>query len=161
MEPTSQAPSKLRIGLMGLLMRGGILFWVVFWLWRNHGRAPADESAPKVVTSILSLFFGGFFLAGGVTVYLAAVFSGCFSFSYRHPVWPAAKVRLYVVNIIVTVLLGLGLGFALSAFVSPMLIMAGLDAGLADMLPVMLMIGGIQALQLWVLIWAPMERRLI
>jgi len=161
MQSANKAPSKLRIILMWLLMLGVILFWVVFWLWRNHGRAPADNSAPGLVTSVLSLFVGGFFLMAGVAVYLAAVFSGCFSFSYRRPVWQGAKVRLFLVNIVVTVLLGLGLGFALAAFVGPLLVMTGLDPGLASMLPVMLMIGGIQMVQLWVLVWSPMERRLI
>lgn len=159
--PPGHAPSKVRIVLMWLLMVGVIMFWVVFWLWRNHGRAPADESAPPALVSVISLFFGGFFLAGGVVVYLAAVFSGCFSFSYQRPVWHGAKVRKYFVNIIVTVLLGLGLGFMLAAFVRPMLLMTGLDPGLAAMLPVMVMLGCIQMVQLWMLIWSPMERRLI
>ena len=156
-----QTPSKIRIVIMWLLMLGAIVFWGVFWLWRNHGRASADESEPRVVASIVSLLIGGFFLLGGVAVYLAAVFTGCFSFSYQRPVWEAAKVRMFFLNIIVTVLLALGLGLGLAAFVRPMLLRLGLDAGMAGMLPVMLMIGGIQILQLWVLIWSPMERRLI
>jgi hypothetical protein len=159
--PPSHAPSKVRIILMWLLMAGVILFWVVFWLWHNHGREPSDESAPPVLASVVSLFFGGFFLAGGVAVYLAAVFSGCFSFSYQRPVWHGAKVRKYFLNIIVTVLLGLGLGFILAAFARPVLAMTGLDPGVAAMLPVMGMLGCIQMAQLWVLIWSPMERRLI
>ncbi len=161
MEPADKAPSKLRVVLMWLLMPGVILFWVVFWLWKNHGHTAADDSAPGMVASVLSLFFGGFFLVAGVAAYLAAVFSGCFCFSYRRPVWQGAKVRLFLVNIVVTVLLGLGLGFVLAAFAKPVLLMAGIDTGLASMLPVMLMIGGIQMVQLWVLIWSPMERRLI
>lgn len=160
--PVSQPPSKLRIILMWGLMVGAILFWVIFWLWRNHGRAPAaGESESGVVASVVSLFIGGFFLVCGTGVYLAAVFSGCFSFSYRRPVWQGAKVRGYFINIITTVLVALGLGFILAAFVKPMLLMTGLDPGLASMLPVMLMIGLVQMMQLWVLIWSPMERRLI
>jgi hypothetical protein len=167
---TSRPPSKLRIVLMWGLLAGSILFWVVFWVWYNHGRgrAPAtgdeaagNESAHRLVASVLYLFFGGFFLVGGVGIYVAAIFSGCFSFSYARPVWQGVKVRKYFLNIIVTVLLGLGLGFMLSAFVSPMLSMMGLDPGLAAIAPVMLMVGGIQMVQLWVLIWSPMERRLI
>jgi hypothetical protein len=36
-----------------------------------------------------------------------------------------------------------------------------MDAGLANMLPVMLMIVGVQLVQLWVLIWSPLEKRII
>lgn len=159
------APSKLRIALTWLMLIGMILFWVVFWIWRNHGREPepasVQEGSRQVVMSILSLFIGGFFLVCGVVVYLVMTFTGGLCFSYTRPVWPGAKVRKYFVNIIATVLLGLGLGFILSAFVSPMLSLAGLDPGVATMVPVMVMVGGIQLLQLWVLIWSPTERRMI
>lgn len=146
---------------MWLLMVGVIAFWVVFWLVRKRGEVPADESEHGMVASILSLVVGAFFLGLGLAIYLAAVFTGCFSFSYRRSVWPGAKVRMYFLNIVVTVLIGLGFGFLLSAFVRPLLLGLGLDAGIASMLPVMITIGGIQVGQLWVLMWSPMERRLI
>ena len=154
-------PSKLRIVLMWLLMLGVILFWVVFWAWHNHGRATADESDHQIVASVLSLIIGGFFLCCGIVAYAVAVFTGCLNFNYQRPVWPGTKVRLYLANIAVAVLLGLGLGFILSAFIKPTLLATGMDPGLANILPVMVMVAGIQIFQLWVLIWAPMERRLI
>src|SRR5579859_8012245 len=154
-------PSKLRIILMWLLLLGVILFWVVFWAWHNHGRAYPDESEHQMVASVLSLIIGGFFLCCGVVGYVVAVFTGCLNFNYQRPVWPGTKVRLYLANIAVAVLLGLGLGFILSAFIKPTLVATGMDAGLANILPVMVMVAGIQIFQLWVLIWAPMERRLI
>ena len=88
-----QAPSRLRILLMWLLMLGVIMFWVVFFLWRNHGRTPTDDSEPGLAASIVALVIGGFFLVGGVAVYLAAIFTGCFNFNCRRPVWQDAKVR--------------------------------------------------------------------
>jgi hypothetical protein len=161
METTDKRPSKLRIALMWLLMLGVILFWVVFWMWRNH-RAPAPEEPPaNMVHSVISLFVGGFFLVVGALSYLAVIFTGCFTFNYKHPVWPAVKTKQFFANIIVTVLLALGTGFTLAAFLAPVLALLGLDAGLANMLPVMLMIVGVQVLQLWVLIWSPVERRII
>ena len=161
MEPTNKRPSKLRIVLMWLLMAGVIVFWVVFWMWRNHARVPAEEPAGVIVHSVFSLFVGGFFLMAGGVSYLAVIFSGCFTFSYQHPVWPAAKTKQFFVNIIVIVLLALGAGFTLAAFLGPVLTLLGLDAELANLLPVMLMIGGVQLVQLWVLIWSPLEKRII
>jgi hypothetical protein len=150
---------------MWLLMVGGILFWVVLAFWWNHGRMPAKELAEEpagvIVYSVFSLFVGGFFLVLGVMSYLAVIFSGCFTFSYKRPVWQAAKTKQFFANIIVTVLLALGAGFTLAAFLGPVLTLLGLDAGLANLLPVMFMIGGVQILQLWVLIWSPLERRII
>jgi hypothetical protein len=146
---------------MWLLVVGVMVFWVVFWLWRDHGRMPAEEPSGVIVHSVFSLFIGGFFLVLGVASYLAVIFSGCFTFGYKHPVWPAAKTKLFFVNIIVTVLLALGVGFLLAAFLGPVLVALGLDAGLANMLPVMLMVVGVQLLQLWVLVWSPLEKRII
>jgi hypothetical protein len=150
---------------MWLLMVGVIMFWAVFAFWWIHNRMPAKEPAEEpagvIGYSIFSLFVGGFFLVLGVMSYLAVIFSGCFTFSYQHPVWQAVKRKKFFVNIIVTVLLALGAGFTLAAFLGPVLTLLGLDAGLANLLPVMLMVGGVQILQLWVLIWSPLEKRII
>ncbi len=165
MEPTIKRPSQLRIILTWLLMLGVIVLVVVFAFWWNHSRlpveAPAETPARGILRSIGSLIFGGFFLGLGMVWYLAAIITGCFTFSYQRPVWPAAKVKLYFVNIVVMVLLALGVGFIFAAFLGPVLVMLGLDVGLAHLLPVMLMIVGVQIVSLWVLIWSPLERRII
>jgi hypothetical protein len=163
MEP--KPPSKLRIVLMWLLMLGVILFWVVFWIWKNPGHAPAEESPDESGTAlahvILSLLAGGFFLVCGVAGYLVTIFTGCLTFNHQRPAWAAAKRKLYFVNIVVTVLLALGLGFILAAFATPLLVALGLDKGLAFMVPVMLMVAAVQMVELWVLIWMPVETYII
>jgi len=161
MEPTSKRPSKLRIILMWLLIVGVIVFWVVFGLWWNYNRMPAQEPAGGIVRFIGSLVFGGFFLGLGGLWYLAAILTGSFTFSYKRPVWRAAKVKLYFVNLVVMVLLALGVGFVFAAFAGPVLLRLGLDVGLAHLLPVMFMIVAVQMVSLWVLIWSPLERRII
>jgi hypothetical protein len=165
METTSQRPSKLRIVLMWLLAVGMIMFWVVFWVWRTHNQQPADTPPEGVrgsmARAVVSLFFGGFFLCAGLAGYLVAVFTACLTLSYRQPVWKSVKVKMYFANIIVTILLGLGLGFLVSVPISPILTALGFDQGLAFMLPVMLMVGLVQIIQLWLLIWSPMERQVI
>lgn len=165
MEPTDQRPSRLRVGLMWLLMVAVIVIFAVLAFWWNRGRvpaeAPAEEPAGIIAHSLFFLVIGGFFLVAGAAAYLAVIFTGCFTFDYRRPVWAAVKAKQFVVNIVVTVALALGLGFALAAFLAPVLTAAGLDAGLANLLPVMLMVVGLQVLQLWVLMWSPVEKHII
>jgi hypothetical protein len=165
MEATNQRPSKSRIVLTWLLMVVAIVFFVAIAFWWNHRPAPAEtlaeEPAGVIVHSVFYLFVGGFFLVAGVMSYLAVIFTGCFTFSYNQPVWDSVKTRKFIANIIVTVLLALGTGFMLAAFLGPVLTLLGLDAGTANMLPVMLMVVGIQIVQLWVLVWSPLEKRII
>ena len=163
-EPT-QRLSKLRTVLAWLLVVGAIVFSVAVAFWWSYPRMPVEQPARTfagvVASTISSLKFGGFFLGLGLLVYLATLLTDCFGFNYRRPVWKAAKVKLYFVNIVVIVLLALGLGFLGAAFLGPALSLLGLDAALAHLLPVMLMIAGVQIVLLWVLIWAPLERRII
>ena len=161
MEPTSQRPSKTRIVLTWLFMVGAIAVLAVLAFWWNHRPTPAAEPAEGLLHSIFFLFVGMVFLVLGVGSYLTVIFSDCFTFNYRQPVWHAVKARQFLANIIVTVLLALGIGFALSAFLAPVLTALGLDAGMANMLPVIVMVVGVQIVQLWVLMWSPVERRLI
>jgi len=83
------------------------------------------------------------------------------TFDFRRPVWDEVKTKQYVANIIVPVALGLGGGFMLSALVQVPLRRLGLDAGMANMLPLLVVIVGFQVIQMWVLIWAPVEKRMI
>lgn len=165
MEPTAKTASKLRIVLTWFVMVGVIIvaFLVGFFLTRGHAPPAADESeTPNIVVhSVVSLLAGGFFLVLGVAGYFAVIYTGCFTFDYNRPVWQGVKTRQFFANIIVTVGLGLGLGFIVAAFLSPTLTALGLDAGLANMLPVMAVIMGCQMMQLWVLIWSPVEKRTI
>jgi hypothetical protein len=164
MEP-AQWLSRLKTVLAWLLVVGAIVCTVAIALWCSHHWMPAEQPVktfPKILASAIdSLKFGGFFLGLGLLVYLATLFTGCFSFSYRRPVWKAAKVKLYFVNIAVILLLALGLGFVCAAFLGSGLMMLGLGARLALLLPVMLMVAVVQIVLLWVLIWAPLERRII
>jgi len=145
--------------VVGIVVTAGLVFW-----W-NRGTAPAEapteEPSGAMVHSIFFLFVGGFFLVAGVASYLTIIFTDCFTFDYRRPVWEAVKAKQFVANIVVTVALALGLGFILAAFLGPVLTALGLDAGMANILPVMLMIVVFQVLQLWVLMWSPVEKHII
>jgi hypothetical protein len=161
-----QRPSKLRIILMWSLMLGVILFWVVFFLWRNYNHPPpSDEMDSKpagiALGSIVSLVIGGFFLFMGGITYALCVITGCLTFNYKQPVWPGVKVRMYFANIVVVVLFCLAAGFISSAFLAPLLMMLGLSSAMAHFVPLMLMLGLVQIVFLWVLLWSPLERRII
>ncbi|MGA9452743.1 MAG: hypothetical protein WBW41_15525 [Verrucomicrobiia bacterium] len=165
MEPTNQRPSKLRIVLTWLLMVVAIVILAMLAFWWNHRPMPAQETAEEpagaIVHSIFFLCVGGFFLVLGVGSYLTVIFSDCFTFNFRQPVWGAVKTRKFIANIIVTVLLALGAGFVLAALLAPVLTALGLDPGMANLLPVLVMVVGVQIVQLWVLVWSPVEKRII
>src|ERR1043166_683141 len=139
------------------------MFWVVFWTWRKQGQMPAEEpeAVPVIAQFIFGLFVGCFFFGLGIAGYLIVVFTNSLTFDLSKPAGGRVKTKKYVANIVVTVLLGLGMGFAVSAFVSPVLMVLGFSSGLANMLPVLGMVGLVQVIELWVLIWSPLERRFI
>jgi len=165
MEATPHRPSTLRIALTWAVMVAVIVGVVVAAFWWTHHQLAAKESAAAttgvVAFSIGSLDFGGFFLGLGLFFYLAAIVTGCFSFSFKRPIWKAAKVKLYFANIVVVVLLALGLGFLCAALLGPVLLKLGLDAWMARLLPVMVMVVAVQIMALWVLIWSPLEKWIV
>ena len=89
-------------------MVGAIAILAVLAFWWNHRPMPAQETmeepAGVIVHSIFFLFVGGVFLVSGVGSYLAVIFSDCFTFNFRQPVWGAVKTRKFIANIIVTAL---------------------------------------------------------
>jgi len=165
MTPTDQRPSKLRIILTWLLMVMTIVVLAVLAFWWNHRPTPVAETAEEpsgiIAHSIFFLIIGGFFLVAGLAAYLAIIFTGCLTFDYRKPVWDSVKTKQFLANIVVVVAVALGLGFALAAFLAPVLTALGLDMGMASLLPVMAMVIGVQIVQLWVLVWSPVERHII
>lgn len=166
METSTNPVSKSRVLLTWLLMVGMIVGIMVFFFWRAAAIHPPPPEEPgtapgPLVHSIISLIVGGFFLTLGLIGYFIVIFTGCFTFDYGRPVWNAVKAKKYVANIIVMVAVGLGLGFGLSAFVSPVLRSFGLDQQLANMAPLMVVLILFQVMQLWVLVWSPLEKRII
>ncbi|MGA3267395.1 MAG: hypothetical protein ABSE16_11285 [Verrucomicrobiota bacterium] len=168
MEATTKPVSKSRVVLTWLVMIWMILVITVFFfvICDRHAfsHPPAEEPGrpPSTVLHVVVLLLtGGFFLAVGLVPYLAAVFTGGFTFDYSHPVWNAVKTKQYILTICVIVGVGLGSGFILAAFLLPILTALGLDSRMATMLPLIAAFVGIQVLQMWVQIWAPLERRTI
>lgn len=163
MQQVSKPVSKLKVVLMWTILVANVLFWCGFWVWRHQGDAPppADEPGVGVFRAIGMVVIGGFFLVAGAVGYVAVLFSNCLTFNFRQPVWTAFKPRLFLANIAVPLLSALGIGFIVSAFATPILLRLGVAPGIAGLLPVLAMVALLQVTQMWIQIWAPLERRLI
>src|SRR6266481_6343077 len=121
MQNPHQPPSKIRRILMWTLLVGNLIFWTVFWIWRERGRVPATSSEPHLLDVVLFVLIGGFFLVVGVGSYILCVFTVCLTFDFTRPIWSVVKAKLFLANILVPVAAGLGVGFGFSAFLTPVL----------------------------------------
>lgn len=163
MQTSAKPASRIKVVLLWLVVLGNLVFWIGFWVWRNHSQAPpsAEESTPNFVRSIFYLFVGAFFLVIGIAAYAGFIFTNGLTFDFSQPVFKNFKGKKYMANIFIPLFVALGLGFALSAFVTPTLQALGVSASLASLLPVLGMVAILQVLQIFVLIWSPLEKRII
>jgi hypothetical protein len=133
---------------------------MTFFLW-DSGRQPWDHSAPGLALPALMFIAGVFFLVLGTASYVIVLYTNGFTFDFSRPVWDQAKVRMYLANIFVPLLFMVGVGLILSVVLTPVLLTLGMSGSLARMLPVLACIGVMQIVLVWVLVWAPLEKRLI
>ena len=166
MEP-QKSVSKLRVALTWVMMVVFIFAITIFFFFFGHNFSapPPDETGMAedhpLFHAVFFLFFGFFGLVAGVAGYFIVIATVCFTFNYQRPVWHTVKIRQYILNIIVVVALGTGLGLIVSAILSPVLNGLGLQEAQADIFPIVGVIIIVQLAQLWVLVWSPMEKRLI
>jgi len=159
--PASASKAKVFLTWVKVLALLIAIFGFCTW-WFSRRPAPGPSgSEPDIVYSVVMVFAGVLFLGAGAVGYLIAIFTQCFTFNFSHSVWSALKVKLYFANIFVPLGIALGFGFFLTAVLSPVLMQAGLDRSLANIVPVMGMIFLMQVAQLWILIWGPLEKRII
>jgi len=163
MKPTQTSASKTKVVLTWIAVLIFMVAMYAFLTWWFGRSAPARpvESEPGIAYSIVMVFFGVLFLGAGAAAYAATIFTNCLTFDFNQPVWNELKVKIYFANIFVPLGFGLGLGFLLSAFLSPALMAAGVNRGFANIGPVLGMIFVLQIAQLWILIWGPLEKGII
>jgi len=163
MQQTKKPVSKLLVGLMWLILAGNAVFWCGFWVWHHRSDAPgpADEPRLALFRAIGTLIIGSLFLGAGLLGYIVVLFSNCLTFNFKEPVWKGFKPKLFLANIVVPLLVGLGIGFIISAFATPILLGLGIAPGVAGLLPVLGVVALLQISQMWIQVWAPLERRLI
>jgi hypothetical protein len=154
---------KTKVVLTWVIMLTTLIAVFAFWTWWAGQSRPSHptDSEPGMVYSFVMVFFGLLFIAAGVAAYLAAIFTHCLTFNFSSPVWGEFRVKLYFANIFIPLAGALGIGFVLTAFLGPVLVKAGLDRSFANIIPVMAMVFVLQIAQMWILIWGPMEKRLI
>jgi hypothetical protein len=153
-----------------LLLVGGVLFWIVFWAIREKTN-PAPRSEPPVSLTgdsadlfahvFVMCFLAALFLAGGIGGYFVVVLTNCFTFNFNRPIWSSLKAKIWLANLYVLLAVGLGVGFLASAFLTPVLTQMGVSPDLSGFLPIAVSVGGIQLIFIWVLMWAPLEIRII
>lgn len=160
MAKESRPPSKLRIVLIWSLVFGSILFWTILAIWRAS-QHPAMEPTPALGHFIFMIIVGGFFLGMGICGYLVVIATHGFTFNFQRPVWSSVKKRVYLCNIIVPLMVMLGVGFLLSAWLTPLLNTLNMPGTTAFMVPVMGSVFLLQMTFIWVLIWSPLEKRII
>ncbi|HTR41120.1 MAG TPA: hypothetical protein VMH87_05850 [Pseudomonadales bacterium] len=121
--------------------------------------SPADNPiVHAIVFGVLGVLALGFGIAG----YFIVICTNCFTFNFNHPVWNGMKMRKYFLNIVVSLGLSLGPGFILAGILGPIFArLLGLSQGQAGLIPLLAFIVGFQLLQLWILIWTPVYRRMI
>jgi hypothetical protein len=159
--------SKSRVALTWIMMVGLIFAISTFFFFFGHNSvAPPPEetgtpAANPVVHAVVFLFFGIVGLVAGVAGYFIVIGTVCFTFDYSRPVWDTVKVKQFIFNIIVVVAFGSGLGMMVAAVLAPVLTGMGLQGTQADLFPVLAVLIVIQLMQLWVLVWSPVEKRLI
>jgi MFS family permease len=153
--------SKPKMALMWLIFIGFGVGLATVLLWGHRNKPLPDDATPRLVQFIVMLVIGGLFFVGGVASYLIVLATDCFTFNFERRVWKELKGKLYVANIVVLSGIGLGLGSMLAPFVSPALTSLGLGGEIAMLLPVMAMVLFLQVVRIFVLIWAPVEKRVI
>jgi len=160
MATDTKPQSKLRIFLLWGALLACILIAPVFLLWRASNK-PAMGEAPGAVYSIVMLVLAVLALAAGAAGYLAAIYTQCLTFNFSKPVWHEVKVKKYFANIIFPTLVMLGIGFTSSAIFTPMATQMGLPGQMGFMVPFFAAFALSQCVLIWVLVWAPLEKRVI
>ena len=161
MQTTKRPVSRVRMALTWLIFVGVTVAWIAFLIWRRQNSPAPAETPPPFAAAIISLVAGGFFFVAGAASYAILLATDCFTFNFKTPVWSGFKARLYFANIVVMTGFALGIGFGITPLVSPLLMDFGVSAQMAFFVPVMAMVVVLQIVRVFLLIWAPVEPRLI
>src|ERR1041385_9143130 len=123
MKPARTSAPKGKVILTWILMLLILFVMFAFWYWWAGREQPKSAASEEhgVVYSIVMAIFGLFFLAAGIAAYFLALFTNLLTFNFSAPVWGEFKVKLYFANIFIPLAIALGVGFILSAFLSPAL----------------------------------------
>jgi hypothetical protein len=161
------SPGKRILALLVLLIVVAVAMATGLWITGafRHESEPLEQANSglpmAVVYGIVMAFFGIILLAAGAGAYALAYVTQCLTFDFSRPFFRTFKSRLYFAHLLVTLLLGLGIALLLGAFLTPMLLGAGLSLTVSFILPLFVIVIMMQLLVIWVQIWCPLETRVI
>jgi hypothetical protein len=162
MQTVKKPVSKLRVVLTWVLFLGVTIGAILLVTWRDHeSMAPSEPTTEEPAKAMAMAIIGGLFLVGGLAAYFILLATNLFTSNFQRPIWGEAKGKLYVANIVVLTGVALGIGFCFSPFTTPFLARHGVSDRFAFMLPVMAVLVLLQVVRVFVLVWAPVEKRLI
>jgi hypothetical protein len=117
---------------------------------------------PRIVEYVALMFLAGFFFLGaGALGYAVTLATRCFTFNFCKPFWNSVKKKLYVMNIVVTLLIGMGAAAFVSMVVTPILIVIGLSWPISSTAPLLGTFVLVQFLTVWINIWHPLEKSIV
>jgi hypothetical protein len=149
------------VALAWALFVGLPALWIVFALRRHSGDPVSAEAGPGLLGSLVMFVTGGFFIGAGVAAYLVLIASDCFTFDFQRPVLSRVKKKLFLADIVVLTAVAVGFGLILAPFAAPVLVAWGISPPVASMAPVVGLVMVLHILRVFVLAWAPLEKRLI
>ncbi len=162
--PNSRKPNTRGKTLLAwAIVLGTLAFWVGYAVLQNAAARPAPPLHPRALAAVSAVLVGlGLVgLLAGVGAYALLVLTQALTFDFSRPVWPGAKSRVFVAAMIVPPLVLCSLAAVLTGLLAPALTAGGMSFSTAFFL---VFFGAFVILQLaliWVLVWAPVETRLI
>jgi hypothetical protein len=171
-EAGKKLPLWKRVGgfaLIALALLGGLILGMLpSGLLSSPGHGgdidkPSDEtgrsnaSAVAIVMGVL----GFISLGAGIGLYFLTLASRCFFSDFKKPFWNAVKGRMFLVNIVVLIMTGLGLACLACIPSVPILMMFGLPLSVAVMIPVLGTFIILQFVTVWLNVWQPLEKSTI
>ncbi len=163
LSPVKRVAMFLFLGLVTLVSFTAT-FLIVRFLTGPRQVSEANE-APKGIAvigyAVFILFVGCFFSIAGAAAYVVTLKTRCFIFDFTKPFWNSFKKKLYLMNIVVTVLIGMAIAAFASMVFTPLLTLTGLPFGISAIIPFLSAFVIIQFLTIWINIWQPLEKSII
>jgi hypothetical protein len=163
LSPVRRVAMFLLLGLVMLVSFTATLLIVRFLT----GPRPVSETdqTPKgfavIGFAVFIFFVGCFFSIAGAAAYAVTLKTRCFTFDFTRPFWNSYKKKLYLMNIVVTVLIGMAAASFASMVFTPILTLAGLPFGISAIVPFLGAFVLVQFLTVWINIWQPLEKSII
>ena len=159
---------KRAAGLLFLFLVVVVSFTIPFMIGRSitspkHvSKPPETPDGDSMVGYIGLMLLGGLLcLMFGMAAYMLTLGTHCFTFNFHKPFWNSVKKKLYVMQIVVTVFLGIGTASLVSMGVTPFLMAFGLPLSIASAIPLMGTFMMVQFLTVWIDIWQPLGKSIL